>query len=45
MVADRNHLVLIGADNFSCSWSNQKVAINYRETNNGEANVISLEIQ
>jgi hypothetical protein len=44
-VADRNHLVLIGADNFSCSWSNQKVAINYRETNNGEANVISLEIQ
>jgi Tfp pilus assembly protein PilF len=45
MVADRNHLVLIGADNFSCSWSNQKVAINYRETNSGEANVISLEIQ
>jgi len=45
MVPDRNHLVLIGADNFSCSWNNQKVAINYRETNNGEANVISLEIQ
>jgi tetratricopeptide (TPR) repeat protein len=44
-VADRNHLVLIGADSFSCSWSNQKVAINYRETNDGEANVISLEIQ
>jgi tetratricopeptide (TPR) repeat protein len=44
MVADRNHVVLIGADNFSCSWSNQKVAINYRETN-GDANVISLEIQ
>jgi hypothetical protein len=43
-VADRNHLVLIGADNFSCSWSNQKVAINYRETG-GEASVISLEIQ
>jgi Tfp pilus assembly protein PilF len=45
MVPDRNHLVLIGADSFSCSWSNQKVAINYRETNNGEASVISLEIQ
>jgi tetratricopeptide (TPR) repeat protein len=45
MVADRNHLVLIGADNFSCSWSNQKVAINYRETSDGPANVISLEIQ
>ena len=44
-VADRNHLVLIGADEFSCSWSKQKVAVNYRETTNGEASVISLEIQ
>jgi tetratricopeptide (TPR) repeat protein len=44
-VADRNHLVLIGADEFSCSWNKQKVAVNYRETTEGEANVISLEIQ
>jgi hypothetical protein len=44
-VADRNHLVLIGADEFSCSWSRKKVAINYRETAEGEASVISLEIQ
>ena len=44
-VADRNHLVLIGADEFSCSWSKQKVAVNYRETAEGEASVISLEIQ
>jgi hypothetical protein len=44
-IADRNHFILIGADAFSCSWSSQKVAVNYRETADGEANVISLEIQ
>jgi Tfp pilus assembly protein PilF len=44
-VADRNHLVLIGADEFSCSWRKQKVAMNYRETSPGEGSVISLEIQ
>jgi hypothetical protein len=43
--ADRNHLVLIGADQFSCEWQKQKVALNYRETSEGEGNVISLEIQ
>jgi Flp pilus assembly protein TadD len=43
--ADRNHLVLIGADEFSCSWHKQKVAVNYRETAPGEGAVISLEIQ
>ena len=44
-VADRDRLILIGADKFSCSWSKQKVAVNYRETAEGEARVISLEIQ
>jgi tetratricopeptide (TPR) repeat protein len=44
-IADRNHVVLIGADQFSCSWTSQKVAINYREGDTGIATVISLEIQ
>lgn len=44
-VTDTQHLVLIGADDFSCSWSRQKVAVNYRETAAGEGSVISLEIQ
>jgi tetratricopeptide (TPR) repeat protein len=44
-VADRSHVVLIGADNFSCDWNKQKVALNYRETSPGEGSVISLEIQ
>jgi Flp pilus assembly protein TadD len=44
-VPDRARVVLIGADEFSCAWSKQKVALNYRETSEGEGNVISLEIQ
>jgi tetratricopeptide (TPR) repeat protein len=44
-VADKNHLVLIGADQFSCDWQKQKVAVNYRETADGEGTVVSLELQ
>ncbi|MGO8795175.1 MAG: tetratricopeptide repeat protein [Candidatus Sulfotelmatobacter sp.] len=44
-VRDPSQLVLIGADTFSCSWNKRKVAINYYETAEGEANVISLELQ
>src|SRR5262249_45432330 len=44
-VADVNHVVLLGADKFSCSWSKQKVAVNYVETGAGVGRVISLEIQ
>jgi hypothetical protein len=43
-IADKSHVVLIGADKFSCSWSKQKVAVNYREGDHGEINIISLEI-
>lgn len=42
---DTAHTVVIGADNFSCAWSNQKVGINYRQTGEAEGDVISLEIQ
>ena len=44
-VADRNHVVLIGTDQFSCDWQKQKVALNYRETAEGEGSIFSLEIQ
>jgi tetratricopeptide (TPR) repeat protein len=44
-VPDRDHVVLIGADEFSCGWNKQKVALNYRQTSEGEGSVISLEIQ
>jgi Flp pilus assembly protein TadD len=44
-VADTNHVIVIGADKFSCAWNKQKVALNYRETAEGESSVVSLEIQ
>jgi Flp pilus assembly protein TadD len=44
-VADTNRVILIGADKFSCAWNKQKVAMNYRETPEGESNVVSLDIQ
>jgi hypothetical protein len=44
-VADTNHLVLIGADKFSCDWKRQKVMLNCHETSGGEGNVVSLDIQ
>lgn len=44
-VENMDHVILIGADKFSCSWSQQKIAFNYRETGANQGSVISLEIQ
>jgi hypothetical protein len=44
-VRNRKQVLLIGADSFSCSWSKQKVALNYRETGDATGNVISIEVQ
>jgi hypothetical protein len=39
------HAIVIGADNFSCKWTNQRVAVNYRETGETEGTLVSIEIQ
>jgi tetratricopeptide (TPR) repeat protein len=44
-VRDRDHVVLIGADQFSCDWKNKNVAVNYRERADGEGDVFSVEMQ
>jgi glucose/arabinose dehydrogenase len=44
-VRDSSHVVLIGADQFSCDWKNKSVAVNYRERPDGDGDVISLELQ
>jgi hypothetical protein len=44
-VADTRHAIVIGADNFSCDWTNQKVALNYHPTGDAEGSVMSVEIQ
>jgi tetratricopeptide (TPR) repeat protein len=44
-VQDSKHVLVIGADSFSCSWSRQKVALNYRETGLTAGRVVSIEVQ
>jgi Flp pilus assembly protein TadD len=44
-VRDSAHVVLIGADQFSCGWKDTKVAVNYRERPDGDGDAVSLEIQ
>ena len=44
-VPDTAHVVVIGAENFSCAWSKQPLAVNYRESNEGTGDVISVELQ
>jgi tetratricopeptide (TPR) repeat protein len=44
-VADNKHVLVLGADGFSCGWKKQKVAMNYRETSDGAGTVVSIEVQ
>jgi tetratricopeptide (TPR) repeat protein len=43
--ANSSKAIVIGADQISCDWKNQKVAVNYRETGDRQADIISLEVQ
>src|ERR1041385_4727719 len=38
-------LILIGADEFSCSWKNRKVSVNYRKKLPDQGNLVSLEFE
>lgn len=42
-VADRNTVVLIGAEHFDCGWHNAAVSINYKRSGNLRGELISLE--
>ena len=44
-IENREKIVLVGADAFSCDWKNQRVAVNYRESSPGQGDLVSLEIQ
>jgi tetratricopeptide (TPR) repeat protein len=44
-IGDKSHVVLIGADQFSCDWKDKSVSLNYRERGPGEGDVVSLEVQ
>jgi tetratricopeptide (TPR) repeat protein len=44
-VNNTKHVLVMGADSFSCAWAGQKVAANYRETRDGAGEVVSIELQ
>ena len=44
-VRDSQHVVVVGADEFSCGWKNKSLAVNYRERADGDGDVISVEVQ
>lgn len=39
------NLVLIGADEFSCSWTNRKVSVNYRKSGDNQGSLVSMEFE
>ena len=44
-IRDSKHVVLIGTEEFSCDWKNKNVSLNYRERQNGEGDIVSIEVQ
>jgi len=44
-IQDVEYLVLIGSEKFSCDWKNKNIAVNYRERDDGNGDVVSLEMQ
>ncbi|HZI58385.1 MAG TPA: tetratricopeptide repeat protein [Verrucomicrobiae bacterium] len=38
-------LIVIGADELSCSWKNRKVSVNYRKSGNDQGTLVSLELE
>lgn len=43
-IADRSKALLIGVDNFQCSWKDVPVSINYRASGMNEGDLVSLEV-
>jgi len=38
-------LIVIGANELSCSWTNRKVSVNYRNSGNEQGTLVSLELE
>ncbi len=45
LTPDTRKLLLIGADQFSCSWKNRKVLVNYKPGGKADGDLVSLEVQ
>ena len=44
-VQDSGHIVLIGADKFSCDWKDKSVSVNYHDRADGDGDAVSVEMQ
>jgi tetratricopeptide (TPR) repeat protein len=44
-IENSEHVIVIGADHFSCDWKNVRVAVNFRDRSDGEGDVFSVELQ
>jgi tetratricopeptide (TPR) repeat protein len=44
-VKDSGHVLVIGADQFSCDWKNKSIAVNYRDRADGDGDAVSVEMQ
>jgi tetratricopeptide (TPR) repeat protein len=45
LAPQQRKVVLMGAEEISCSWTNRKVAVNYRRTGNDTGSLVSLELE
>jgi len=45
LASDAKKMVVFGADSLSCSWTNKKIAVNYRKSGENEGQLVSLELQ
>ncbi len=43
--ADSNSLLTIGADHFSCDWTNRLVSVNYRAAGENAGELVSIEVR
>jgi hypothetical protein len=43
--ADYKSLVLIGADSFSCSWTDRSVSVNYKTGGLSDGDLVSVELR
>jgi hypothetical protein len=43
--ADYKSLLLIGADDFSCTWKNRQVTVNYKPGGQADGDLVSLEVR
>jgi len=45
LAPQQKKVILMGAEEISCSWTNRKVAVNYRRTGNDTGSLVSLELE